>query len=330
MKIAAADVILLRRTRRHVNHFPTVGLLLKGPADRLANVKSMGGVGRRVPARDRAPVVLGGTGEQPGMAPVKAPADPRLVVENASLRYGDLAVLDDLSLSVGTSEIVSIVGPSGCGKTTLLRCVGGLNRLNRGEIRIDGQRVEKPLPIVSMVFQHFGLFPWKNLWSNIAYGLRLRHTPKEEIERRVADAIALVSLKGFENSYPHQLSGGMQQRAGLARALVMEPKLLLMDEPFSAIDAQTREQLQFELLRIWDSRPTAMMFVTHAIEEAVLMGDRVVVLAGRPAHVRAVRDVDLPRPRERSVVASPAFINLREQIWHDLFGQQGANGARVQ
>jgi len=243
----------------------------------------------------------------------------RLVVEKAYLCYGQLEVLADVSLSVGGSEVVSIVGPSGCGKTTLLRCVGGLSQLNRGEIRIDGRRVEKPLPIVSMVFQHFGLFPWKNLWNNIAYGLNLRHTPKEEIERRVKDAIDLVGLEGFEKSYPHQLSGGMQQRAGLARALVMEPKLLLMDEPFSAVDAQTREQLQFELLRIWDSRPTAMLFVTHAIDEAVLMGDRVVVLGDRPAYVRAVRKVDLPRPRDRSVVSSPMFITLREQIWHDLF-----------
>ena len=187
---------------------------------------------------------------------MKGPGEARLVVENACLRYGELAVLEDLTLSVGNSEIVSIVGPSGCGKTTLLRCVGGLNRLNGGEIRIDGQLVERPLPIVSMVFQHFGLFPWKSLWSNIAYGLKLRHTPHDEIERRVGEAIELVGLKGFEKSYPHQLSGGMQQRAGLARALVMEPKLLLMDEPFSAIDAQTREQLQFEMLRIWDcARP---------------------------------------------------------------------------
>src|SRR3972149_1571234 len=192
-------------------------------------------------------------------------ADARLVVENACLRYGPLDVLADLSLTVGSTEIVSIVGPSGCGKTTLLRCVGGLNQLNEGTIRIDGQRVEKPLPTVSMVFQHFGLFPWKNLWNNIAYGLKLKHMPSDEIERRVGDAIDRVGRKGFEKSYPHQLSGGMQQRAGLARALVMEPKLLLMDEPFSAVDAQTREQLQFELLRIWDSRPTAMMFVTHAI-----------------------------------------------------------------
>jgi NitT/TauT family transport system ATP-binding protein len=261
--------------------------------------------------------------------PMNDPGEIRLAVANARLSFGPLEVLSDLSLTVGSAEIVSIVGPSGCGKTTLLRCVGGLNQLNGGEIRIDGQLVERPRPSVSMVFQHFGLFPWKNLWNNIAYGLKLRHDPKEEIERRVREAIELVGLKGFERSYPHQLSGGMQQRAGLARALVMEPKLLLMDEPFSAIDAQTREQLQFELLRIWDSRPTAMMFVTHAIDEAVLMGDRVVVLAGRPAHVRAVRKVDLPRPRNRSIVASPTFINLREQVWHDLFDQQGGSAVRM-
>ena len=249
---------------------------------------------------------------------MNAPGDARLVVEHASLRYGHLDVLADLSLNVGSSEIVSIVGPSGCGKTTLLRCVGGLNQLNDGQIRIDGQVVEKPLPIVSMVFQHFGLFPWKNLWNNIAYGLKLRRAPNEEIERRVGDAIELVGLKGFEKSYPHQLSGGMQQRAGLARALVMEPKLLLMDEPFSAIDAQTREQLQFELLRIWDSRPTAMMFVTHAIDEAVLMGDRVLVLKGRPSSVHEIVEVDMPRPRDRSTLLQPRFAELREHVWDTL------------
>lgn len=255
--------------------------------------------------------------------PTSATPVPRLTIEHAVLRYGTLEVLADVNLDVGATEIVSIVGPSGCGKTTLLRCVGGLTQLDSGDIRIDGQLVEKPLPSVSMVFQHFGLFPWKSLWNNIAYGLKLRRAPKEEIQRRVTEAIALVGLAGFESAYPHQLSGGMQQRAGLARALVMEPRLLLMDEPFSAIDAQTREQLQFELLRIWDRRPTAMMFVTHAIDEAVLMGDRVVVLAGRPSHVRAVRHVDLPRPRDRSVVSSQKFINLREQVWHDLFDKQG-------
>ena len=245
--------------------------------------------------------------------------DPIVVIDRAEVRYGPLKVLSGVSLDVGRVEIVSIVGPSGCGKTTLLRCIAGLTSLSGGEIRIEGTVVHKPLPSVSMVFQNFGLFPWKNLWNNIAYGLKLRSTPKAEIERRVDEAIALVGLAGFEKSFPHQLSGGMQQRAGLARALVMDPKLLLMDEPFSAIDAQTRELLQFEMLRIWDSRPTAMVFVTHAIDEAVLMGDTVVVLGGRPACIRAVRKVDLPRPRDRSVILSPTFIKVREQVWHDLF-----------
>ncbi len=242
-----------------------------------------------------------------------------MVIRDAQVRYGPRTILDGVNLTVGKVEVVSIVGPSGCGKTTLLRCIAGLTSLSGGEIRVQGTPVRKPLPSVSMVFQSFGLFPWKNLWNNIAYGLKLRGASRPEIERRVDEAIGLVGLKGFEKSYPHQLSGGMQQRAGLARALVMEPKLLLMDEPFSAIDAQTRESLQFEMLRIWDVRPTAMVFVTHAIDEAVLMGDTVIVLGGRPAGIRAIRTVDLPRPRDRSVVLDPRFIRLREQVWHDLF-----------
>ena len=245
--------------------------------------------------------------------------NPLVTIDRAEVRYGPLKVLSGVSLEVGKVEVVSIVGPSGCGKTTLLRCIAGLTALSGGEIRIEGAVVRKPLPSVSMVFQNFGLFPWKNLWNNIAYGLKLRGAPKTEIAHRVKDAIQLVGLSGFEKSYPHQLSGGMQQRAGLARALVMDPKLLLMDEPFSAIDAQTRESLQFEMLRIWDSRPTAMVFVTHAIDEAVLMGDTVVVLGGRPAGIRAVHKVDLPRPRDRSIILNPTFIQLREQVWHDLF-----------
>jgi NitT/TauT family transport system ATP-binding protein len=231
----------------------------------------------------------------------------RLVVENAGLRYGQLDVLADISLSVGISEIVSIVGPSGCGKTTLLRCVGGLNQLNYGEIRIDGQRVEKPLPIVSMVFQHFGLFPWKNLWSNIAYGLKLRHAPKEEIDRRVADAIDLVGLKGFEKSYPHQLSGGMQQRAAIVRALVQDPKLLLMDEPFGALDAMTREQMNLELLRIWSRSRKTVFFITHSIAEAIFLSDRVIAMTTRPGRIADIIDIDLPRPRDLSAINTDRF-----------------------
>jgi NitT/TauT family transport system ATP-binding protein len=230
-----------------------------------------------------------------------------------------------VDLTVRDREIVTIIGPSGCGKTTLLRSAAGLVRLTEGQVRIDGESVDRPLPGVTMVFQQFALFPWKTLWGNIAYGLRLRRLPKAEIGRRVEDAIRLVGLSGFEKSYPHQLSGGMQQRAGLARALVVEPRLLLMDEPFSAVDAQTREQLQFELLRIWDARPTAMLFVTHAIEEAVLMGDRVVVLAGRPARVHEVFSIDLPRPRDRAVAVSEEFVRARNSVWRALVEVSGGS-----
>jgi NitT/TauT family transport system ATP-binding protein len=175
-----------------------------------------------------------------------------------------------------------------------------------------------------MVFQHFGLFPWKTVFANVAYGLRLAGASRAEIAQRVPRYIKLVGLGGFENSYPYQLSGGMQQRCGLARALAIEPRVLLMDEPFAAVDAQTREILQFELLRIWEMRPTTMIFVTHSIEEAVLMGHRVVVLKGRPSNVFEVVDVDLPHPRTRATLAHPRFAALREHVWATLMDEAKA------
>lgn len=238
-----------------------------------------------------------------------------LAVRNLSVRYGDLPVLSNVDLELREREIVTVVGPSGCGKTTLLRCVAGLARPHLGAVSVHGRLVAGPLPDVCMVFQNFGLFPWKTLWSNVAYGLKLQHVPKADIEERVAAVIELVGLKGFERSYPRQLSGGMQQRAGLARALVMEPRLLLMDEPFSAIDAQTRELLQLELLSIWDRRPVAMLFVTHSIDEAVFMADRVVVLGGKPAGIRDVLTIDIPRPRDQKTHGRPEFIEARDRIW---------------
>lgn len=242
-----------------------------------------------------------------------------LRVANARVRYGDLQVLRDVSFEVRANEIVSIVGRSGCGKTTLLRCIVGLLPLDEGSIRFEDQLVDRPLEGVCMVFQHFGLLPWKNVWNNIAYGLKLRRTPNEVVQRRAAEAIDMVGLRGFDKAFPHQLSGGMQQRTGLARALVMQPRLLLMDEPFSSLDAQTREVLQFELLRIWDRQHTAMLFVTHSIDEAVLMADRVVVLGDRPAVVRNVLEVDLPRPRTRQVLATSRFHEIRDQLWQIIF-----------
>src|SRR5262245_16327100 len=222
---------------------------------------------------------------------------PRITVSGASKRFGSLEVFRNLNLCVGQREIVGLVGPSGCGKTTFLRCLDGLIPPSEGEILVDGCRVTGPPRRVAMVFQHFGLFPWKTVYANVAYGLNLAGASNAEIRERVPSFIDLVGLNGFEDAYPHQLSGGMQQRCGLARALAVEPNVLLMDEPFGALDAQTREILQFELLRIWRLRPTAMVFVTHSIEEAVLMGDRVVVLKGRPSTVSEIVEVSLPRPR---------------------------------
>ena len=242
----------------------------------------------------------------------------RIEIDGLAKRFGPLSVFEDINLTIGEREIVSIVGPSGCGKTTMLRCIDGLVRPDGGEVRIDGQRVTTPPRGVAVVFQHFGLFPWKTVFEYLAYGLRLAGVPKKQIEESVPRYIELVGLSGFEKAYPYQLSGGMQQRTGLARALATEPRVLLMDEPFASIDAQTREILQFELLRIWESRPTSMVFVTHSIEEAVLMGDRVVVLRGRPSSVHEVIETGLPRPRTREVLSSPRFNEVREHVWSKL------------
>jgi NitT/TauT family transport system ATP-binding protein len=260
----------------------------------------------------------------PSAAIAKAGAQARIRVDKLGKHYGALEVFRDIDLEVGDREIVAIVGPSGCGKTTLLRCIDGLIQPSRGSIDIEGERVAAPLPGVAMVFQHFGLFPWKTVFANVAYGLKLAGASKAEIEERVPRFIKLVGLAGFENAYPYQLSGGMQQRCGLARALAIEPRVLLMDEPFAAVDAQTREILQFELLRIWQLRPTSMVFVTHSIEEAVLMGHRVVVLKGRPASVFETIEVDLPHPRNRATLSHARFAALREHVWSTLMDEARA------
>ncbi len=256
--------------------------------------------------------------EHPLSEPGHSTSEFRISVVGLGKRYGDLQVFEDVNLDVGDSEIVSIVGPSGCGKTTLLRCIDGLIDYNAGEVLIEGDRVTEPREGVAMVFQHFGLFPWKSVYSNVAYGLELAGAKKSEIREKVPHFIELVGLKGFEDRYPYELSGGMQQRCGFARALATEPSVLLMDEPFGAIDAQTREILQFELLRIWGMNRTSMVFVTHSIEEAVLMGDRVVILKGRPSTVSDIITIDLERPRTRETLLMPRFSELKEQVWSTL------------
>jgi len=250
----------------------------------------------------------------------------RLSVEGATKTFasGNLTVFEGLDLAVRDGESVCILGPSGCGKTTLLRCMHGLAKLNGGRIVIDGSPVSSPRRDVAMVFQHFGLMPWKRVRENVAYGLELAGVPRATIVERVERHIDMVGLRGFEEAYPYALSGGMQQRVGLARALAVEPEVLLMDEPFGSLDALTREVLQDELLRIYQERPRTMVFITHSIEEAIALGDRVVVLSARPARVRGSLAVDIPRPRTvASVIADRRFVELRDRCWR-LLRQEAA------
>lgn len=244
-----------------------------------------------------------------------------ILIKNLTKTYtgGQVVALQDINLEIQPDESLCILGPSGCGKTTLLRIIDGLIPRDRGEIVLDGVSVDQPRPDVAMVFQHFGLFPWKRLSENIAYGLELTRTSRQEKIAIVERYVELMGLKGFEKSYPHQLSGGMQQRAGLARALAINPSLLLMDEPFGALDAQTREMMQEELLRILESEKKTMIFVTHSIDEAILLGDRLVLMSRRPGRIREILAVDIPRPRKiASVRAHPRYLELRSGIWEML------------
>ncbi len=245
----------------------------------------------------------------------------RISVENATRTYADDAVIvfSGLNMQVHEDEVLCIVGPSGCGKTTLLRCIDGLIPLTSGRIVIDGQQVIKPRSDVTMVFQHFGLFPWKTVYENIAYGMRIQRRPDKQIIESVDYYINLVGLSGFEHSYPYQLSGGMQQRAGLARALAVNPTILLMDEPFASLDAQTREILQDQLLTIMLRERKTIVFITHSIDEAIVLGDRVVVLSPRPAQIREIITPSFSRDRTvDSIKLSPKFAELRSHIWNEL------------
>ncbi|TME24434.1 MAG: ABC transporter ATP-binding protein [Chloroflexi bacterium] len=223
--------------------------------------------------------------------------------------------LRDVSLQVAPGQFISIVGASGCGKTTLLRIVDGLSKPTRGEVWVDGRAVDRPGPDRGFVFQHDALFPWRTVLDNVIFGLEVQGRPKREARERADVLVRLVGLTGFEQHFPHELSGGMRQRANLARALTIDPDVLLMDEPFASLDAQTREIMQAELLRIWRSNRKTVLFVTHQIDEAVYLADRVVVMTSRPGQVKAVLDVDIPRPRDLSVKRTPRFLELVDAIW---------------
>ena len=222
---------------------------------------------------------------------------------------GDRVVaLSDINLSIADDEFVSFVGPSGCGKTTLLRIIAGLDKANSGEVRVDGSLITGPGQKVGMVFQEYSLFPWRNVLSNVAFGLQMRGVTKEERQEIARKYISLVGLSQFEQSYPYELSGGMRQRVAIARALATDSDLLLMDEPFGALDAQTRNHMQCELLDIWETKKKTILFVTHSCDEAVFLSDRVVVLSPRPGVIREIVNIPISRPRDRT---NKEFIDLR-------------------
>ena len=259
-----------------------------------------------------------------------------IVADNASKLFLDGAVVafHQLALAVRDKEILCIVGPSGCGKTTLLRAIAGLTDIDGGTLSVNGKPVAGAPEGVAMVFQHFGLLPWKTVYDNAAFGLAMAGAPAARIKERVTHYLDLVGLTGFERHYPYQLSGGMQQRVGLVRALAINPSILLMDEPFAALDAQTREILQEELLHLMerpDERKT-MVFITHSIDEAILLGDRVAVMTARPGRIKEMIDMPFARPRNvEAVRADPCFAELRAHIWHQLHTArpQKAQGAEA-
>ena len=237
-----------------------------------------------------------------------------------------VTALQDFNIYVGEGEFVSIVGPSGCGKSTFLNVLLGLIPPNSGEMAINGKKVEGPGHDRAMVFQEFGLLPWRTVLNNIELGLELQGmgtTVRRKISQKF---INMVGLAGFEKHYPHELSGGMKQRVGIARALASDPEVLLMDEPFAALDAQTRDIMQAELLRIWQEAKKTVLFVTHQIEEAVYLSDRVVVMTRRPGKMKKLIDIPLSRPRDYEMRVTQEFNNLKLAIWNELKDELTAGG----
>jgi len=226
-------------------------------------------------------------------------------------RQAEVVALSSIDLDIGEDEFLTILGPSGCGKSTLLNIIAGFEQATDGEVRLDGQIIRDPGPDRGVVFQEYALFPWLNVVQNIEFGLRERGVPKAERKVRVTRQISAVGLDGFEDRFPQELSGGMRQRVALARVLVNDPKILLMDEPFAALDAQTRTIMQTELLRVWSAERRTALFVTHNIEEAVLLGDRLVVMTARPGRIKEIVNVKLPRPRD---VTSAEFNEIRRYV----------------
>jgi NitT/TauT family transport system ATP-binding protein len=248
------------------------------------------------------------------------PGPAQIVVDRVSHMYRpprgrEVLALDEVSIEITNREFVALLGPSGCGKSTLLYLIGGFLPVETGAVLVDGNPVAGPGPDRGIVFQHFALFPWKTVRGNILYGLERQGMPKGEREKRALDFIDLVGLRGFEDSYPSQLSGGMRQRTAIARTLAFDPKILLMDEPFGALDAQTRGLMQSELLRIWQRTPKTVIFVTHDVQEAVYLADRVAVMSARPGRIKTIVDTKFDK-NDPNIFKAKTFVEKVDEIWN--------------
>jgi NitT/TauT family transport system ATP-binding protein len=247
----------------------------------------------------------------------RLPARPAIRIRDLTKKFGDLVAVDGVSVETAHGEFFMIVGPSGCGKTTLLRILAGLDSVTSGAIEIETPNSQRP--VNSMIFQGDSIFPWMTVWNNAAYGLRMRRAPAAVIKEVVGHYLARTGLTRFAEYYPHQLSGGMRQRVAIARAFANDPEILLMDEPFSALDAQNKLLLQEELLRIWEDHKKTVVFITHSVDEAVFLGDRIMVMTAQPGKVKAFVKVPLARPRDiMALQKSPDYGELIHQIWSSL------------
>lgn len=247
----------------------------------------------------------------------------KLKIENVYKEYntrkGKTVALNGINLDIKENEFICVVGPSGCGKSTLLNAIAGLHEPTSGSIYLDGNLIKGTGVERGVVFQQYALFPWRTVLKNVMFGLEIKKTPKDEAEKIAMKYIKSVGLEGFEHAYPKELSGGMKQRVAIARAYAVNPEVLLLDEPFGALDAQTRVQLQQELLTTWEQDKKTCFFITHDVDEAVILAQRVVIMSARPGRIKRIVDIDIPYPRTQDIKTSPKFIELKNEIWNEVY-----------
>ena len=247
----------------------------------------------------------------------------KLKIDNVVKEYvgnkGKTVALNGVSLDIKENEFICVVGPSGCGKSTLLNIIAGLLEPTSGAVYLDGKKIEGTGVERGVVFQGYALFPWRTVLKNVMFGLEMKRMPKDQAEQIARKYIKSVGLEGFEHAYPKELSGGMRQRVAIARAYAADPEVLLLDEPFGALDAQTRVQLQSELLNTWEHEQKTCFFITHDVDEAIILAQRVIIMSARPGRIKRIVDIDIPYPRTQATKTDPRFLELKTQIWNEVY-----------